>query len=124
MFSATRPNPFHRHIPEHMTNTVGEATIDGKIIPVGRGGEAIVFEIPMGFFKIVAIANIPEEGKDTAPVYLKLKVGDFAMRRVNIESRRRRGPVADHGVGEAVASADPMGDEGGWEDEGEEPVNS
>jgi len=124
MFNTPRPNPFHRHIPDHMTNTVGEATIEGRIIPVGRGGEAIVFEIPMGFFKIVAIANIPEEGKDSAPVYLKLKVGDFAMRRVHMDSRRRRTPGGQQNdAGETVASADPIpeGEEEFYDDESGEP---
>lgn len=75
---------------EIMNNTVGETSVEGRIIPVGRGGEAIVFEIPMGFFKIVAIANIPEEGAEKAPVYLKLKVGDFAFQRAQQGQERRR----------------------------------
>ncbi len=75
---------------EIMNNTVGETSVEGRIIPVGRGGEAIVFEIPMGFFKIVAIANIPEEGAEKAPVYLKLKVGDFAFQRAQVGQERRR----------------------------------
>ena len=54
---------------------VMENTVDGRIIPV-RDGEAIVFEILLEPFKIVAIANIPEEGKTTAPVYLKFKMND------------------------------------------------
>jgi hypothetical protein len=71
-----------------MNNTVGETSVEGRIIPVGRGGEAIVFEIHMGFFKIVAIANIPEEGAEKAPVYLKLKVGDFAYQRAQSAQAR------------------------------------
>lgn len=77
-----------------MNNTVGETAIDGRVIPVGRGGEAIVFEIPMGFFKLVCIANIPEEGQETAPVYLKLKVGDYAFRRAQFDSIRRSNKMA------------------------------
>ena len=52
-----------------------ESTVDGRIIPV-RDGEAMVFEVEIGPFKLVAIANIPEEGKTTAPVYLKFKMND------------------------------------------------
>lgn len=63
-----------------------EQTVEGKIIRVGRDkeSEAIVFEIPMGFFKIVAIANIPDEGADKAPVYIKI--------RPNNNSYRKEGP--------------------------------
>ncbi len=52
-----------------------ETTVDGRIIPV-RDGEAMVSEIEIGPFKIVVIANIPEEGKTTAPCYLKFKMND------------------------------------------------
>lgn len=54
---------------------VFENTVDGRIIPV-RDGEAMVFEILIEPFKIVCIANIPEDGKTTAPVYLKYKMND------------------------------------------------
>jgi hypothetical protein len=54
---------------------VYESTVDGRIIPV-RDGEAMVFEVELGPFKMVAISNIPEEGKTTAPVYLKFKMND------------------------------------------------
>lgn len=84
---------FNGHNPI-MNNTVGETAIDGRVIPVGRGGEAIVFEIPMGFWKLVCIANIPEEGQETAPVYLKLKVGDYAFRRAQFDSVRRSAKMA------------------------------
>ena len=52
-----------------------ETTVDGRIIPV-RDGEAMVFEFELGPFKVIAIANIPEEGKTSAPVYLKFKMND------------------------------------------------
>lgn len=54
---------------------VFENTVDGRVIPV-RDGEAMVFEILIEPFKIVCIANIPEEGKTSAPVYLKFKMND------------------------------------------------
>jgi hypothetical protein len=54
---------------------VFENTVEGRIIPV-RDGEAMVFEILLDPFKIVCIANIPEDGKTTAPVYLKYKMND------------------------------------------------
>jgi len=72
-----------------MNETVGETKVDGHVIPVGRGGEAIVFEIPMGFFKIVCIANIPSEGEDKAPVYVKLKVSTAAFKKAQFSSSRR-----------------------------------
>jgi hypothetical protein len=69
-----------------------ESTVEGKIIRVGRDkeSEAIVFEIPMGFFKIVAIANIPDEGADKAPVYIKI--------RPNTNFHRKDTPRANNGV--------------------------
>jgi hypothetical protein len=101
-----------------MNNTVGETSVEGRIIPVGRGGEAIVFEIPMGFFKIVAIANIPEEGAEKAPVYLKLKVGDFAYQRAQnaqarANSRRaaRQAQYANNGHDSDVDDGDYEGDD-------------
>jgi hypothetical protein len=72
-------NNFHNEL-------VFENTVDGRIIPV-RDGEAIVFEITINPFKIVCIANIPEEGKVTAPVYLKFKMNDG---RNNIGGFRKR----------------------------------
>lgn len=54
---------------------VYESTVDARIIPV-RDGEAMVFEVELGPFKMVCISNIPEEGKTTAPAYLKFKMND------------------------------------------------
>lgn len=64
-----------------------ETTVDGRIIPV-RDGEAMVFEFELGPFKVIAIANIPEEGKTSAPVYLKFKMNDGR----NIGTYRKRFP--------------------------------
>lgn len=101
-----------------MNNTVGETSVEGRIIPVGRGGEAIVFEIPMGFFKLVAIANIPEEGAERAPVYLKLKVGDFAYQRAqsaqaraNTRRSARQAEYGSNGNGAEVDDGDFEGDD-------------
>lgn len=90
---------------EIMNNTVGETSVEGRIIPVGRNGEAIVFEIPMGFFKIVAIANIPEEGAEKAPVYLKLKVGDFAFQRAQQGQARANSRRAARAQNDGVTGA-------------------
>jgi hypothetical protein len=62
----------HNGFPNEM---ILETTVDGRIIPV-RDGEAMVFEFELGPFKVIAISNIPEEGKTTAPVYLKFKMND------------------------------------------------
>ncbi len=40
----------------------------------GTNNDLITFSIPLGFFEIVCIANIPFEGTDEAPVYVKFKV--------------------------------------------------
>ena len=74
---------------DFMNNIVGETETEGRIITTNNGGEAIVFEIPFGIFKLVAIANIPAEGDDFAPVYLKMKIGDNMFRRGVISNQRQ-----------------------------------
>jgi hypothetical protein len=98
-----------------MNNTVGETSVEGRIIPVGRGGEAIVFEIPMGFFKIVAIANIPEEGAERAPVYLKLKVGDFAFQRAQSAQQRSMNRRRNYSNDNGATGPSNTHDDGGYE---------
>jgi len=71
---------------------VYESTVDGRIISV-RDGEAMVFEVELGPFKLVAISNIPEEGKTTAPVYLKFKMNDGR----SSGGYRKRFPRTDRG---------------------------
>lgn len=66
---------FQNNNNQRYNEVVYETTVDGRIIPV-RDGEAMVFEVELGPFKMVAISNIPEEGKTTAPVYLKFKMND------------------------------------------------
>lgn len=77
-------------IRDFMNATVGEVATEGRIVPVGKNGEAIVFEIPMGFGKLVCIANIPEEGREAAPVYIKMKMTDQAVRRAQFSNNNRR----------------------------------
>lgn len=105
-----------------MNNTVGETSVEGRIIPVGRGGEAIVFEIPMGFFKIVAIANIPEEGAERAPVYLKLKVGDFAFQRAqSAQARAQTRRAARHSEMNGNGNGHNVNDDGDYEGDDSHP---
>jgi hypothetical protein len=58
----------------------GETMTDPQIITTATlktnkaGGELLTFTIRLGFFQLVCIANIPEEGQDEAPVYVKFKV--------------------------------------------------
>lgn len=67
-----------------------EQTVTGKIINVGheKKDEAIVFEIPLGSLKIVAIANIPEDGQEEAPVYLKWRVAHLHTKHPRFDSKR------------------------------------
>jgi hypothetical protein len=74
---------------DFMNNIVGETETEGRIISTNNGGEAVVFEIPFGIFKLVAIANIPAEGEEYAPVYLKMKIGDNMFRRGVISNQRQ-----------------------------------
>ena len=51
--------------------------VQGTIAPNSRGGEIVVFSIPLGPMEIVCLVNIPAEGDTKAPVYVKFKfVGD------------------------------------------------
>ncbi len=74
---------------DFMNNIVGETETEGRIISTNNGGEAVVFEIPFGIFKLVCIANIPAEGEEYAPVYLKMKIGDNMFRRGVISNQRQ-----------------------------------
>jgi len=77
-------NDFRNH------EVVYESTVDARIIPV-RDGEAMVFEVEIGPFKMVCISNIPEEGKTSAPAYLKFKMNDGR----GSNGYRKRFPRAD-----------------------------
>lgn len=71
------------------------ATVEAKVIETKRDGEALVFEIPLGLLKIVCIANIPPEGEDRAPVYLRFVKGELFKSLVTRSPRARRStPVA------------------------------
>ena len=103
---------------------VYENTVDGRIIPV-RDGEAMVFEITINPFKIVCIANIPEEGKTTAPVYLKFKMNDgrsnggFRKRYPRDETRNfNRDVPVEYKNGEPPSSDPDVGDDGQEDDGG------
>jgi hypothetical protein len=62
------------------TRTFGKIkTNDPQIKVTGRlkkgaNNDLITFSIPLAFFEIVCIANIPFEGTDEAPVYVKFKI--------------------------------------------------
>jgi len=50
-----------------------QLTVEGQL-KAGEHTDLIVFTIPLAFFEIVCIVNIPPEGETTAPVYCKFKV--------------------------------------------------
>lgn len=95
-------------VRDFMNHTVGETATEGRVVPVGRNGEAIVFEIPMGFFKLVCIANIPEDGRESAPVYVKMKLGDNAVRRAHFSNQNRRIRQNNNHVDDSVDESDDM----------------
>jgi len=71
------------------------ATVESKIIETRRGGEALVFEIPLGLLKIVCIANIPEEEESKSSVYVRFVKGDiFKGKNTGRPAVRRTQPVA------------------------------
>lgn len=47
--------------------------VQGTISQNSKGGELIVFSVPLGPMEIVCLANIPAEGDTKAPVYVKFK---------------------------------------------------
>lgn len=63
-------------VPAHVRP---RTTDDPQIVVTGqvkesKRGEVIVFEVPLGFFRLICIVPIPDEGTDRAPVYVKFKV--------------------------------------------------
>jgi len=70
---------------------LGTTTVESKVIETRRGGEALVFEIPLGILNIVCIANIPDDGEDKAPVYLRFTKGDLL--KAKVPRVRRSQPV-------------------------------
>lgn len=50
-----------------------QVTVTGTL-KQGSQGELITFTLRLGFFELAFIVNIPEEGKFTAPVYVKWKI--------------------------------------------------
>ena len=51
-----------------------QLTVTGRMKTTASGSEILVFSVKLAFFELVAICNIPEEGCDTAPCYLKFKI--------------------------------------------------
>lgn len=55
-----------------------QITVTGRIKENGQGSEILCFDIRLGPMTLVCIANIPDEGSDTAPVYVKFKMNTRA----------------------------------------------
>jgi hypothetical protein len=53
-----------------------EFTVPSVIKQNRVGGELLTFDLLFGFMKLVCIVNIPEEGRDSAPVYVKIKINE------------------------------------------------
>lgn len=50
-----------------------QITVSGQIKPT-REGEMIAFQFNLALFTIVCLVNIPGEGEQRAPVYIKFKL--------------------------------------------------
>ena len=59
-----------------------QVTVTGRIKENGAGSEILCFDIRLGPVTLVCIANIPDEGQNTAPVYVKFKM--------NVRAREER----------------------------------
>jgi len=55
-------------------NPLPQIIVTGRIKENDKGNELLCFDIRLGPLTLVCIANIPDEDKDTAPVYVKFKV--------------------------------------------------
>jgi len=71
----------------------GSATVEARVIETRRDSEAMVFEIPLGLLKIVCIVNIPPEGEEKAPAYLRFMPGDLLNNLTKGPRGRRTGPI-------------------------------
>ena len=59
------PGPQREFLPQ--------LTLQGHVKANAAGGETVSFSIPLGPLSLICIANIPQEGDTTAPVYVKFK---------------------------------------------------
>lgn len=51
-----------------------QIVVTGRIKENREGNELLCFDVRLGPLTLVCIANIPDEGEDSAPVYIKFKV--------------------------------------------------
>lgn len=50
-----------------------QITVTGKIKQTRHNTETLCFSFNLGPIKVICIANIPEEGKEESPVYVKFE---------------------------------------------------
>ena len=60
----------------------------GYIKKSGQGTELITFNINLALFQLVCIVNIPGEGEEKAPVYVKFKARRPKLVPVEYDNRR------------------------------------
>jgi len=62
---------------------VGERTYRSKMMDTVKGKDILIFTIPLGFLKIICLANVPDEDDENqyAPVYVKFKFFDQPLQR-------------------------------------------
>lgn len=71
-----------------------QTTVTGRIKQTATG-EMLVFSVYLGLFELVALCNIPEDGQDSAPVYVKWKIAAPRLPRTEMQSRHDRDEVRD-----------------------------
>lgn len=79
-----------------------QLTVEGQLKP-GEHTDLIIFTIPLAFFEIVCIVNIPPEGETAAPVYCKFKINKFPNPFAPAERPRRSDRPAEEGPGYSVS---------------------
>jgi len=53
-----------------------QIVVNNVIRPTRRGTETLSFSFNMGPIKVICVSNIPEEGADSAPTYIKFQLPD------------------------------------------------
>jgi len=69
---------------------VKQIVVNNIIRPTRRETETLSFSFNLGPLKIICVANIPEEGKTSAPTYIKLQLPDENGEYPRKEQRQAR----------------------------------
>ena len=78
-------------------------TVTGRVKETNVNTETLSLHFNLGALRVVVVANIPGDGKDTAPAYVKLQLPDAngnyprAARRHSSDASPEEGDAGDEG---------------------------